>query len=640
VLIQWSSRIEETAMTVTARPSSNSTSLANGFPSEPPALAAGSSCEPLALATVSPRLPTGPTAGDSDSSDPDPSINLYEVSVVMPCLNEVRTLAGCIRQARAALDSGNLHGEIIIADNGSTDGSVELAESEGAKVVHVARRGYGSALQGGFAAARGEYIFMADADGSYDFGEIPRFVAKLREGYDLVMGNRFAGEIKPGAMPWHHRYIGNPFLSFVGTVMFRPSCSDLHCGLRALSRDLSRSPGFRSSGMEFASEIVGRCAFDDLKITELPITLSCDKRGRRSHLRSMRDGLRHLSLIVSLRLEHSSKHLTSQGVVFWCIAFAMASLAAIVGLDYKKPNRHFSTEVFALSNSRENVIELNMGESVCGETLRRSIQIQNNSISEMREPFAYSGCKCLRFSLKPQVIAPGEHGTIEVEFNVPGFIGPFSTIRAGIVNDRMQSVAIAAYGHAGSPVLASKDLGDTVALQPIELSRSLELTDKLNWEIDYAKSDIPEWLEITKTAKGAVSQLEFVANDNARLYVGETRVVLGVKHTGGEKPDFAWGFKVSIPAIISSSHSRIILTSNRPALEITLKPKVFFDFASMDIILDSDNVSYTVLKRDASQMKVRLAANDFQELSLAQLKLISNGRLIGAVPILVSGEGG
>ncbi len=232
-------------MTVIPQRSNEPLALAAGSASQRPPLAAGcaSAHQPLALATVSSSSQSSLAAGSAPnttthapntdtSTDTDPSINLCEVSVVMPCLNEVRTLAGCIRQARAALDAGSLHGEIIVADNGSTDGSVELALSEGAKVVHVARRGYGSALQGGFAAARGEYIFMADADGSYDFGEIPRFIAKLREGYDLVMGNRFAGEIKPGAMPWHHRYIGNPVLSGIGRVLFRPNCRDFHCGLR------------------------------------------------------------------------------------------------------------------------------------------------------------------------------------------------------------------------------------------------------------------------------------------------------------------------------------------------------------------------------------------------------------------------
>ncbi len=271
--------------------------------------------EPLALATVSSSsqssLPAGSAPNTTShtidtntdtSTDADPSINLYEVSVVMPCLNEVRTLAGCIRQAREALDAGNLHGEIIVADNGSTDGSVELAQAEGAKVVHVARRGYGSALQGGFAAARGEYIFMADADGSYDFGEIPRFVARLREGYDLVMGNRFAGEIKPGAMPWHHRYIGNPVLSGIGRALFRPDCRDFHCGLRAFDRIAIEPLNLNSSGMEFATELVAKAAISEKRLFELPIELKPDGRDRHSHLRSIPDGFRHLTWMVLFKL--------------------------------------------------------------------------------------------------------------------------------------------------------------------------------------------------------------------------------------------------------------------------------------------------------------------------------------------------
>ncbi len=256
------------------------------------------SSEPTALLAAGLTLNT---PSHATATQTDPTINLYEVSVVMPCLNEVRTLSGCIRQARAALDAGKLRGEIIVADNGSTDGSVELAQAEGAKVVHVARRGYGSALQGGFAAARGEYIFMADADGSYDFGEIPRFVAKLREGYDLVMGNRFAGEIKPGAMPWHHRYIGNPVLSGIGRILFRPNCGDFHCGLRAFDRVAIEPLNLNSSGMEFATELVTKAAAGQKRLSELPIALLPDGRDRSPHLRSVRDGCRHLMWMVQFK---------------------------------------------------------------------------------------------------------------------------------------------------------------------------------------------------------------------------------------------------------------------------------------------------------------------------------------------------
>jgi glycosyltransferase involved in cell wall biosynthesis len=222
------------------------------------------------------------------------------VSVVMPCLNEARTVASCIREAFAGLAAANLDGEIIIADNGSSDESVEIAIAEGARVVHVSERGYGSALRGGFAAARGKYIVMGDADGSYDFGEIPRFVAKLEEGYDLVMGNRFAGGIEKGAMPWHHRYIGNPVLSGIGRVLHGGNCRDWHCGLRAFHRSKLRALELKAFGMELASELVIQSVRAKWIIAENPITLRKDGRDRRPHLRSIRDGLRHLSLIVRL----------------------------------------------------------------------------------------------------------------------------------------------------------------------------------------------------------------------------------------------------------------------------------------------------------------------------------------------------
>jgi hypothetical protein len=223
------------------------------------------------------------------------------VSVVMPCLNEARTVAGCIREAFAGLAAANLDGEVIVADNGSSDESVKIAIAEGARVVHVSERGYGSALRGGFAAARGKYIVMGDADGSYDFGEIPRFVAKLEEGYDLVMGNRFAGGIEKGAMPWHHRYIGNPVLSGIGRVLHGGNCRDWHCGLRGLRRDRLLKMNLQSTGMELTSEILISVSTNKYmkRSIEIPIALRRDGRGTRPHLRSFTDGLRHLRLLLT-----------------------------------------------------------------------------------------------------------------------------------------------------------------------------------------------------------------------------------------------------------------------------------------------------------------------------------------------------
>jgi glycosyltransferase involved in cell wall biosynthesis len=231
----------------------------------------------------------------------------------MPCLNEARTVGQCIDQAhagcRAALaaraersesqgDGKPLGYEILIADNGSEDESAEIAIDHGARVVHVPERGYGAALRGGIAAARGKYVVMGDADCSYDFGEVPRFLDKLEEGYDLVMGNRFAGGIQPGAMPWHHRYIGNPLLSGLGNLLYRTPCKDWHCGLRAFDRERIKALNLRASGMEFASELIMGVAKHRLHLTEIATGLLPDGRDRRPHLRSIYDGCRHLRQIL------------------------------------------------------------------------------------------------------------------------------------------------------------------------------------------------------------------------------------------------------------------------------------------------------------------------------------------------------
>jgi hypothetical protein len=216
----------------------------------------------------------------------------------MPCLNEAETLATCIRKARACLAREGLTGEVLIADNGSTDGSREIAAQEGARVVPVADKGYGAALQGGIAAAHGRYIVMADADDSYDFEGFGPFVAKLREGHDLVMGNRFRGGIAPGAMPPLHRYLGNPVLTTIGRVLFRSPVGDFHCGLRAFDRDAIRALDLHTTGMEFASEMVVKATLNRLRIAEVPTTLSPDGRSRPPHLRSWRDGWRHLRFLL------------------------------------------------------------------------------------------------------------------------------------------------------------------------------------------------------------------------------------------------------------------------------------------------------------------------------------------------------
>jgi glycosyltransferase involved in cell wall biosynthesis len=221
-----------------------------------------------------------------------------EVSVVLPCLNEAETLATCVSKALAAMKSAGINGEVVIADNGSTDGSQELAMKCGARVVNVTARGYGAALRGGIAAARGHYIVMADADDSYDLGQIADFVESLRAGADLVMGNRFRGGIRQGAMPPLHRYLGNPVLSFLGRFFFHVPCGDFHCGMRAFTKSAFERMELRTSGMEFASEMLVRASFYGLKIQEVPTTLSPDGRSRAPHLRTWRDGWRHLRFLL------------------------------------------------------------------------------------------------------------------------------------------------------------------------------------------------------------------------------------------------------------------------------------------------------------------------------------------------------
>ncbi|MCX7712816.1 MAG: glycosyltransferase family 2 protein [Chthoniobacterales bacterium] len=223
------------------------------------------------------------------------------VTILMPCLNEAETLPFCIEEAKFGLRDAGVTGEILIADNGSTDGSAEIAASLGARVVTVAERGYGSALRGGMEAARGRYIIMGDADASYDFSCIRPFIEKLEAGADLVMGCRLpagGGRILPGAMPWKHRWIGNPILTFIGRLLFRCPSHDFHCGLRALTKSAFERMDLRTTGMEFASEMVIKASLRGMRIEEVPITLRKDRRSRPPHLRSWRDGWRHLRFML------------------------------------------------------------------------------------------------------------------------------------------------------------------------------------------------------------------------------------------------------------------------------------------------------------------------------------------------------
>ena len=248
-----------------------------------------------------------------------------EVSVVIPCLNEANSLAFCVDKAIGAFRRMGIRGEVVVADNGSTDGSIELAEQHGARVVHVTQRGYGAALQAGITSANGAFIIMGDADDSYDFSEVPNFVAKWREGYEVVLGNRFRGGIKPGAMPLLHKYFGNPGLTALINLFFGAGVGDGYCGMRGFTRALYDRLDLRSTGMEFALEFVIKSAQAKAKITEIPVVLWPDKRGRPPHLRSFHDGWRSLRFMLMYApnwlyvLPGASLLALGLGLVFWLL---------------------------------------------------------------------------------------------------------------------------------------------------------------------------------------------------------------------------------------------------------------------------------------------------------------------------------
>jgi glycosyltransferase involved in cell wall biosynthesis len=275
------------------------------------------------MAAAAPLLrstPQAPLSGRAGQTARD----AIELSIVMPCLNEAETLAVCIKKAKAFLAAHAIAGEVIVADNGSTDGSQQIANALGARIVPVPARGYGAALIGGIEAARGTYVAMGDADDSYDFEGLMPFVEALRDGAELVMGNRFQGGIADGAMPPLHRYLGNPVLSFLGRTFFDIPVGDFHCGLRAFRRDRIRELGLAAPGMEFASEMVVKAAIEKLDIREVPTTLQPDGRSRPPHLRTWRDGWRHLRFL----LIYAPKFL----FLYPGIALALAGLAGVIGL--------------------------------------------------------------------------------------------------------------------------------------------------------------------------------------------------------------------------------------------------------------------------------------------------------------------
>jgi glycosyltransferase involved in cell wall biosynthesis len=269
-------------------------------------------------------MPLTSLSVNTHSPEPGPQAEgqSIELSVVMPCLNEAETLATCITKAQRWMRKNHVNGEVIVADNGSSDGSQAIAQVMGARLVEVAEKGYGAALRGGIQAARGTYIIMGDADDSYNFANLGPFLNKLRSGYDLVMGNRFAGGIAPGAMPPLHKYLGNPVLTGIGRLLFRSPCGDFHCGLRGFTKSAAMKLDLRTSGMEFASEMVVKSTLKGLRMTEVPTTLSPDGRSRAPHLRSWRDGWRHLRFLL----------LYSPRWLFFYPGAALMFLGAVLGV--------------------------------------------------------------------------------------------------------------------------------------------------------------------------------------------------------------------------------------------------------------------------------------------------------------------
>ena len=272
----------------------------------------------------------------------------------MPCLNEAETLEKCIKKALAFVERENIIAEILISDNGSTDGSQEIALKNGARVVHAEKKGYGAALRKGIESAKGNYIIMGDADDSYDFSDLMPFLVELRKGCDLVMGNRFRGGIKKGAMPFLHRYIGNPVLSFIGKLFFHIKINDFHCGLRGFTKTAYLKMNLHTTGMEFATELVVKAALHKMRIVEVPTTLSPDGRNRPPHLRTWHDGWRHLRfllmfspkwlflfpglLIIFISLFFGTLLLINpieiKGVVFDIHTLIVASFALLIGVQF------------------------------------------------------------------------------------------------------------------------------------------------------------------------------------------------------------------------------------------------------------------------------------------------------------------
>ena len=328
----------------------------------------GALAVPLSMLSEDAALSSEGTASSSVAQQVSEGI---QVSAVIPCLNEERTIAACIGKAFLSFEQLGIIGEVVVADNGSTDRSTEIAMIHGARVVVEPIRGYGAALRRGISEARGEIIVMADADESYDWGAIAPFVRKVEEGYDLVMGNRFRGTMVPGAMPALHRYLGNPLLSAVARVAFRTRVGDFHCGMRAFTKSAFQRMQTRTTGMEFATEMVANSCHQGLRITEVPTTLYPDRRDRAPHLRSFRDGWRHLRFIMMYAPDYLY---LAPGVAMLGLGSLLLGLLALGPMDLA--GLHFGIHFVALGAMLAligfNVLNLGvLAKVVRRETVRR-----------------------------------------------------------------------------------------------------------------------------------------------------------------------------------------------------------------------------------------------------------------------------
>ena len=271
------------------------------------------------------------------------------ITVVLPCLNEEKTISYCVEQALIGISNSKFEGQVLVADNGSTDNSVSLAKQAGAKVVSIKKKGYGAALNGGIKASRSKYIIMGDSDSTYNFLDIPLFIKKLEEGYDLVVGNRFKGGIEKKAMPFLNKYLGNPLLSFIAKKLFNSNIGDFHCGLRGFTNEAYKKMDLKSDGMEFATEMIAKSSLLNLKISEVPTTLSVSISQRKPHLRPLRDGFRHLKLMLT----YSFLKVSNLSINLGLFVIGTAYVLAVAFTPYSVGEVTFS---FGFLKSLENLV--------------------------------------------------------------------------------------------------------------------------------------------------------------------------------------------------------------------------------------------------------------------------------------------